>query len=157
MTATIPELLVDCSVVVAWKIISEPYASQARELFVDWQQGALRVLATDQLFVEMLSAFTKATRGTGPRLMADEARTAIQDVLDLPFSVLRTRGKRTVLRAFEIAQRYNQRGYDCVYVSVAERRQVEFWTGGQRLYNALHADYPLIRWIADYQPMRLTP
>jgi hypothetical protein len=37
-------------------------------------------------------------------------------------------------------------------VALAERDGVELWTGDERLYNALHAQYPSVRWIADYQP-----
>jgi predicted nucleic acid-binding protein len=123
-------------------------------LFLDWQHKVISVSAPDQLFVEMMSAFLRATRGPAPRLTADEARTAIQQVHALPFSVYRATGKRTIARAFEIAHRYNQRGYDCVYVALAERKGIDFWTGDERLYNALHAAHPFVRRIADYQRQR---
>jgi predicted nucleic acid-binding protein len=44
-----------------------------------------------------------------------------------------------------------QRAYDCLYVALAERDGIELWTGDERLYNALHAQHPFVRWIADYQ------
>jgi hypothetical protein len=37
-------------------------------------------------------------------------------------------------------------------VALAERDGLELWTGDERLYNALHAQYPSVRWITDYQP-----
>jgi hypothetical protein len=48
----------------------------------------------------------------------------------------------------------NQRIYDCFYVALAEREGVNFWTGDERLYNALATHLPFIRFIADYKPLR---
>jgi hypothetical protein len=57
-------------------------------------------------------------------------------------------------RAFIIAQRFQQRAYDCLYVALAEQQGVEFWTGDRRLYNALPTHYVFVQWIGDYQRQR---
>jgi predicted nucleic acid-binding protein len=106
------------------------------------------VLVPNHFPSEVISAFLRAARRG--RLTTDEAREAIRDLLALPFVLCDV----TTLadRAFTIAHQRQQRAYDCLYVALAEREGSELWTGDERLYNALHAQYPFVRWIADYQP-----
>lgn len=154
MNSILPLLMVDCSVAVKWKFLSEPHAPEAREMFLDWQAGACTVCAPDQIFVELTSAFLGASRGKSPRLTVNEAKEAIEHIASLPFVIFRTRSKKSLQRALEIAHQFNQRAYDCIYVALAERKKVEFWTGDQRLYNALHQHFRFLRWIGDYQRKR---
>ncbi len=70
-----------------------------------------------------------------------------------PFTLYKTTPK-LVSRAFEIAVPSHQHAYDCIYVAVAEAKKLEFWTGDERLYNALHSTFPFIRRIAHYQRKR---
>jgi predicted nucleic acid-binding protein len=60
-----------------------------------------------------------------------------------------------VQRATEIAIRYQQNSYDCLYVALAEREGVELWTGDERLVNALSPHFPFIRFIGEYKPKRV--
>jgi predicted nucleic acid-binding protein len=150
-------LLLDCSVTVKWKITSEPHAAQARELLLDWQQDAVQICVPDQLLAETVSAFLGACRKHPPRLTVDEARSSIREILALPFTILKTTAKGIALRAFEIAHQYGQRAYDSMYVALAERKRITFWTGDERLYNAFHRDFPFVSWIANYTPQRPTP
>jgi predicted nucleic acid-binding protein len=154
MTATVPRLLADCSVVMKWKLTSEPHASQARELLLDWKYPAVEVCVPDQLLTELANALLGAFRKPPPRLTPVEAREALQGFLDMPFTIYKSTGKGTLIRAFEIAQQYNQRAYDCVYVALAERKHIEFWTGDERLYNALHSRFSFIHAIGDYRRRR---
>lgn len=147
-------LLVDCSVVAKWKLTSEPHAAQARELLLDWRDGAVLVAVPDQLFSELVNSMLGACRKYPPRLTVAQARDALRELLASPFTVYRTIGKGILTRAFEIAYPNNQRAYDCLYVALAERKRLEFWTGDQRLFNALHSHFPFIRWIAHYQRRR---
>jgi predicted nucleic acid-binding protein len=151
MTTLSSLLMVDCSVVIKWKIASEPHSAQARELLLDWQAQAIDVCAPDQLRGEVMSAFLKAFRRG--RLTRQEALDSIEELLTLPIHYFKTT-KRVVIAAFEIAEQHNQRSYDCIYVALAGRKKVDFWTGDERLFNALHGSYPFVRWIADYHRMR---
>ena len=84
-----------------------------------------------------------ASRRTKPR-------EAVRDLLALPFVLCDVTALAD--HAFTIAHQRQQRAYACLYVALAERDGSELWTGDERLYNALHAQHPLVRWIADYQP-----
>jgi predicted nucleic acid-binding protein len=103
-------LIIDCSVVVKWKIIAEDHANAAEELLLDWQQQAVELYSPTLLQVEIMSAFLRAHRRG--RVSAEEAKEAIRDLLALPFQLLDIASVAT--RAFEIAQQHNQRSYDCI-------------------------------------------
>jgi predicted nucleic acid-binding protein len=143
--------VVDCSVIVKWKIPTEDDAAAAEQLLLDWEHSAVEVCAPYLLQAEVMSAFLRAHRRE--RVSADEAREAIRDLLALPFVLFDVAS--VVERAFAIAQQYQQRAYDCLYVALAEREGVEeLWTGDRRLYNALHIHHAFVRWIGDYQRKR---
>jgi predicted nucleic acid-binding protein len=150
MAQAVQRFLSDCSVVVKWSLTGEPQAIQAGEMFLDWQAGAVEVCAPDLLGPEVMSTLLRACRRG--RLTPAEARTAVSDLLDLPFSWCEVRP--TIGRALEIALRYDQRAYDCIYVALAEREGIAFWTGDERLYNAVGRDFPFVRWIGDYRRAR---
>jgi predicted nucleic acid-binding protein len=134
-------------VVVKWKIPTEDHAVAAEALFGDWEHQVVDVSVPNHFPSEVISAFLRASRRG--RIMADEAREAIRDLLALPFVLCDVTAIAD--RAFAIAHQHQQRAYDCLYVALAERDGVELWTGDERLYNALHAQHPFVRWIADYQ------
>jgi predicted nucleic acid-binding protein len=150
MAQTIERLVVDCSIVVKWKITAEDYAAEAEECLLDWQKQAVEICAPNLLQSEVMSAFLRAHRRG--RVTDAVARAAIQDLLALPFLLFEV--APLVMAAFEIAQQHNQRSYDCIYVALAVREGIELWTGDQRLYNALRAHFACVRWIADYQRKR---
>lgn len=83
MANGIERLVVDCSVIVKWKIPTEDDAAAAEQLMLDWEHGAVEVRAPYLLQAEVMSAFLRANRRE--RLSADEAREAIRDLLALPF------------------------------------------------------------------------
>ena|SRR5712691_527858 len=147
MADAITRLVVDCSVVVKWKIPTEDHAAAAEALFVDWEHHVVDVSVPNHFPSEVISAFLRAYRRA--RITADEAREAIRDLLALPFVICDVTALAD--RAFAIAHQHQQRAYDCLYVALAERDGVELWTGDERLYNALHAQHAFVRWIADYQ------
>ena len=151
MADSIVRLVVDCSVVVKWKIPTEDHAAAAEELLLDWEHHVVEVSVPNHFQSEVISAFLRAYRRD--RITADEAREAIGDLLALPFVLCDV--APLAERAFVIAQQHQQRVYDCLSVPLAARDGVELWTGDERLYNALHVHYTCVRWIADYQRRRL--
>ncbi len=147
-------LLLDSGVTVMWHIATEQSSLQAREVLLDGQSATVTFACSDQLPIEITSAFLKAMRRG--RISRERARQAISEILAIPFTVFRAT-ERILLRAFEIAEVGNQRLYDCVPVAMAERHSAEFWTADERLYNALHGTFPFVRWIAHYQQKRPSP
>src|SRR5215813_8976163 len=83
MADTLARVVVDCSVVVKWKILTEDHTAAAETLLGDWEQQRVDVLVPNHLPSEVISAFLRAMRRG--RLTTDEAREAIRDLLALPF------------------------------------------------------------------------
>jgi predicted nucleic acid-binding protein len=144
-------LVADCSVVVKWKLQQESQAQEAKELLLDWQAQAVQVHAPSLLSAEIMSALLRALRQR--RVTEPDAIDAIRDLLAFPFVIWQMESS-LVLKAFDIAKRFNQRSYDCIYAALAEQESVDLWTGDQRLFNALHQHFPLVRWIGDYKRKR---
>jgi predicted nucleic acid-binding protein len=140
-------LAVDCSLGVKWKIPTEPYAVEAREVYLDWQHGAIEVCAPVIIQAELTSAFLRAFRKG--RVTEAEATDAIRELLALPFGFYQATAV-IGLRAFALARQHNQGAFDCIYLTIAEQEGIELWTGDLRLYNALHGQYPFVRWVVDY-------
>jgi predicted nucleic acid-binding protein len=99
---SIERLVVDCSVIVKWKIPMEDDAAAAEQLLLDWEHGAVEVCAPYLLQAEVMSAFLRAHRRE--RVSADEAREAIRDLLALPFALFDVAS--VVECAFATAQQY---------------------------------------------------
>jgi predicted nucleic acid-binding protein len=146
MAQAIARLVVDCRLVVKWKITTEDYALEAEELLLDWQTRGVEVCAPILLQAEVMSAFLRAHRRG--RVSRTEAEDAIRDLLALPFVLFDV--APIIVRALV----HNQRSYDCIYVAATEREGLELWTGDQRLYNALHMRFAFVRWVGDYQRRR---
>lgn len=53
MAQTSERMMVDCSVVVKWRITAEDHADRAEELFFDWQEQAVEICAPNLLQSEI--------------------------------------------------------------------------------------------------------
>jgi predicted nucleic acid-binding protein len=137
-------------VLVKWELPAEEYTAQAMEMLADWQSGTIAFRCPDLLPSEIGSTILRAVRRN--RITEEEARVSIQNLLNVDYGLQPS--VPLVHRAFEIARQHNQRIYDCFYVALAEREDIEFWTSDQRLFNALGAHFPFVRLLADYVPRR---
>ena len=143
--------VVNASVALKWHLPQEPFAQQAIALLNDWRKGALELLAPEIFFAEISYALVRAIRRG--RLLPEEADAILIDLLAV--SIRSFPIQPLVQRATEIAIRYQQNSYDCLYVALAEREGVELWTGDERLVNALSPHFPFIRFIGEYKPKRI--
>lgn len=151
MTLRPEQLMVDTSVILKWKITSEDHFVQADDMLLDSEYGIIDLCVCDQVLPEIMNACLKVYRKE--QVTENQAQTMLDELLAYPFKMFKTT-RRVLRRAFEIAKQENQRGYDCIHVALAERKRMEFWTGDQRLFNALHERFPFLRWIGDYQRKR---
>ena len=143
-------LVVDCSVMARWVLPGEDHSGQALEIMRDMQVGSVALWAPDLLPSEIGGAMLRAVRRG--RIAEADARSSARALLAVPVKLHPSGG--LVLRAFEIAAAENQRIYDCFFVALSEYLGVEFWTGDERLYNALNLRFPFVRFVADYPTAR---
>lgn len=143
-------LVIDCSVAVKWDLPQEPFATEAREVLQDLQAAVVDLCAPDLLAAEVVNVFLKAERQG--RVTDVEAAAGIQRILAAirvlhPTAVLAT-------RAHEVGRAHNRSAYDSFYVALAEREGTDFWTGDERLFNALSPAFSFVRFIRDYTARR---
>jgi predicted nucleic acid-binding protein len=151
MDETRARLVVDCSVTFKWKVASEEFSDEARELLKDMDAKAVDCIAPDILPAEIASAFLRAVRRG--RLTFSEAIEAVRELVATPIRLYPS--SALLERALQIAHTYQQGLFDCLYVALAEREGVELWTGDERLVNALSPHFPFIRFIGEYKPKRV--
>ncbi len=107
-----------------------------------------REIVAPHLFAyEIASAlWRKAARGL---LTIEEGRRALQRALDLGVTYWDTSSISE--RAFDLAAHFNRpAAYDAHYLALAEYLSCPFWTADERLYNAVRAGFPFIRWLGDF-------
>ncbi len=105
MAQALVRLVVDCSLVVKWKITTEDYAAEAEEVLLDWQRRSIEACAPNLLQAEVMSAFLRAHRRG--RVSRTEAEGAIRDLMALPF--VTSDLAPILVRAFEIGLSRNCR------------------------------------------------
>src|SRR5215510_3423268 len=102
MADALTRLVVDCSVVVKWKIPTEDHAAAAEALLGDWEHQVVDVWVPNHFPSEVISAFLRAARRS--RLTTDEARR------QYPLTHLPSRyGSRTLRRIFRGSEKPSDR------------------------------------------------
>ena len=131
--------VIDCSTALKW-VLMEPDRANAIALRNGFCNGHNELLAPDLFPVEVANGLLIAERrkligpGDGALCLADVMQTP-------PF--LHSAGPLLV-RAYEIAHRYQRTAYDCLYVALAELEQCEFITADMKLVNALQHAFPFV-------------
>jgi predicted nucleic acid-binding protein len=82
-------------------------------------------------------------------LTADEAETAVHDILDLAIVVTLPPG--LIEEGFRFARDHElPTVYDSYYVVLARVLNAELWTDDRRLLRAIRNTAPWVRWIGEY-------
>ncbi len=137
---------VDANIVVMI-VAPEAQRPMALSLWQSWLKQNREIVAPHLLAYEVTSIlWRKAMRGI---LTLEEARRAVQAALEISVSLLDPPGLSG--QAFELAARFQRpAAYDAHYLALADHLNCSFWTADERLYNAVHADFPHIRWLGNY-------
>jgi len=54
--------------------------------------------------------------------------------------------------AWELAKQFNRsRAYDVTYLAWAQLNQCDLWTADEKLYNAVHAKLPWVKWLGNFK------
>jgi predicted nucleic acid-binding protein len=106
-----------------------------------------RVLAPTLFRYEVVSALRK--RVYRNMLTLDEAMILRENLLRHPIEFLVS--DDLLHRAYELATHLNRpTAYDAQYLAVAEQFDCEFWTADERLFNAVTAQLPYVKWIGNF-------
>ena len=146
MAETVKCAVIDSSVALKQRFRDEEGAEQADALFNDYARGALRLLVPSLFDYEVANVFrTAVLRG---RLAEAEAYSALADLNLLQLE--RHDFVNTQSLALQLAFQYQRSAYDSAYLALAQSQNLCFYTGDQRLYNAVSPALPWVKEIADY-------
>lgn len=127
-------------------LIQEPDSDRARALWQMWDDNGVERVAPTLFMYEVVSVFrNQVWRGI---LTPDEGNAALALIESAPVTLLDPPGLSR--RAWELAQRFNRpTAYDSYYLALAEMQSCEFWTGDERLFNAVRSQLPWVRWLGS--------
>ncbi len=137
------QVCVDASLVVAM-FVPERFSQEALALWREWMVNDWQVVAPMLLRYEFTSAiFRKALSGL---ITGADSREALVHFLTLDIEL--TDPPSLPLRAVELAERFQRPNtYDAHYLALAESLGCPFWTGDERLVNAIGASLDNIYWL----------
>jgi predicted nucleic acid-binding protein len=140
-------ICVDANVVVAL-VTAERFSRAAFALWQELTRRDWQAVAPSLLRYEVTSALRrKVVRGT---MDLEDTRRALREALALDIDYLDP--PDLSLRAFDLADCFQQPAtYDMHYLALANHLGCAFWTADERLYNAIHVDFPDARWLGEYQ------
>lgn len=139
-------IVIDASVAVKWRLPGEGGEAEAKALLLDFLAGRLRLL-TPTLFDYEISNALKVAVVRG-RISRQEAEQALADYQSYGFERYDFLHLQNL--AFQLAHQYQRSVYDAAYLALAETQGVVFYTGDKRLFNAVSALLPWVKWIEAY-------
>ena len=141
------EVVLDSGIFIAG-IYPEALTVQAKGLLQQLQTEQAALHAPYLLRYELIAVSRKAVYQK--RVTAEEGLIARDQLLSYPVTLHFDVG--LLKRAYELAEIYNRpTAYDAQYLALAERLSCDFWTADERMFNAVYAQFPGIRWLKNWQ------
>lgn len=140
-------VVIDASVALKWRLRDEEATHQADALLDDYLGGGLELLTPTLFDYEIANALKVAVdRG---RMTETEAMVAMADFQQL--SIERHDFRPMQSAAFQLALQHRRSAYDAAYLALARLKEIWFYTGDTRLFNAVGKTLPWVKWIGDYR------
>lgn len=139
-------IVVDSSVVIKWFVV-EPFSTEAHRILDGYQAGVFTLHAPDLIHAEFGNIVWKKQRFQG--LSAVDAQQIIDTFRQLAFVATPT--VDLLDEAYRLAVAHERTVYDALYIALSVREQCLYVTADEKLFNALRATFPNIRWVADWQ------
>ena len=139
---------IDASLAISW-VIPEPSTSSALAIRRMWTRDAVELVTAPIFRHEVTSAIRRAAyRGV---ITPEDGRRTLERALS--WTIIVTPDTDDLQRrAYDLATDFNRpRAYDSQYLAVAQSEGCDFWTGDERLINALQGRLTWAHLIGDNQ------
>lgn len=141
------QVCIDANLIVAI-LVTERFTDAATTLWENWILSETQPVAPLLLHYEVVSVLRRKVYSN--QIASEDAHAALGEfrMMDIQWQD----SFALTLRAYELAEAFNRpRAYDTHYLALAEHLDCPLWTGDERLYNAVHENFPLIRWLGNYE------
>jgi predicted nucleic acid-binding protein len=136
--------VLDASVTVT-RLLGEEHADSARQLVARPRSGADQTIAPDFYLAECGHALFRAERR---KLIAPGEARILLLTIDPDCPELHA-SEPLLRRAAAICSHLRKSFYDCLYMALAEREQIQFITADTKLVTAAQPDYPYVVDLAE--------
>ena len=141
-------VVLDASVALKWQFNDEEATAEATALLQDFVDGKIELITPTLFTYEILSGINVAINRK--RIKETDGVKALRYISGLGIELKAF--DDLVDETFRLARRYRLSPYDCAYLALSDREQVEFLTGDKKLFDSLKKQIHCIRWIGDYGP-----
>ena len=125
-------------------LIPERFSQAALELWREWMVDGWQVVEPMLLRYEVTSAIYR--KGKTGLISVPDSREVLKRFLQLDIDFLDP--LELPLRATELAEQFQRPNtYDAYYLALAETMNCPFWTGDERLMNAVGAGFDRLHWL----------
>ncbi len=139
-------ICVDANVVI-WSLVPSPLSDKAEELLEEASARQITLIAPALLAYEVVSVLRRLVYLNA--LTSEEGEEAFSTFLQLPIRLSQRKGIIPLAR--QLAKQLNRpRAYDTSYLAVAQMYDCVLWTADEKLYNAVEAKLPWVKWLRDY-------
>jgi len=140
------QVCVDANIIV-WSLVTFPLSRSAEALLRNWRQTGTILIAPTLLKFEVTSTLR--------RLVYQRVLTAIEGedafAAFLKIEIQLSSQESIFPLAWELAKQFNRsRAYNTAYLALAQLNQCDLWTADEKLYNAVHAKLPWVKWLGNF-------
>jgi predicted nucleic acid-binding protein len=139
------EIVIDASVVLKWYLKDEEWGQEAVWFLEQHVAGNMVLFAPTILTYEVLNALLVAER-TG-RIAEQTTETAFEGFVELEIEFSDPFVDYSDI--LSLARSFHRTVYDASYISLANKKNIDFVTGDKRLYNAVKDKLKWVKWIGD--------
>lgn len=136
--------VVDSSVAVKW-FADEADSDKAKNLLAKHLDGEIEFYAPDLFYSEIGNIFWKKVSIQG--FSKEDADDSLEKIRRIKVTVSSTLSLFD--RSMQIAVTYSRTFYDSLYIALSEDLGYEFVTADERMFNAVHQNFPLIRLLSS--------
>ena len=139
-------VILDASVALKWQFENEEATGPATVLLKDFVEGEIELITPTLFPYEIISAINVAINRK--RIKEEAGYRAINYITSLGIEL---RSFDDLIEpTFRMARQYGLSPYDCAYMALAEKEKSDFYTGDEKLFNAVKNRLSWVKWIGDY-------
>jgi len=137
-------VVVDASVAIKW-VVPEEDSVQALQLRSRWLDNRETLIAPGLFAAEVTNVlYQKVRRGSLNIALAQDAADTLLPAIALADDTSSSR------RALEMSASLGVGAtYDCMYLTLAESEDCEFWTADRRFVRMAQSSFPRVRWLGE--------